>query len=250
MKLMFLFAAFSFFSFAKAQTQLVAHRGYWKTNPVTAQNSIESLKNTQKLQVYGSELDVRMSKDGVLVVNHDEHINGVEVSETLFKDLKKEKLSNGEQIPTFESYLKQGKKSKSVKLIVELKPAKTPELENEMVAKALKMVEDKKMQDHAEFISFSLHICKEIKRIKPEAIVQYLAGDKSPSEIKSLGIDGIDYHFKVFLEKQPTWLEEAKNLGLITNVWTVNDVKIYQKLAEMGVGFVTTDIPNELKKQE
>ena len=96
--------------FLSAQTQLVAHRGFWKTNPNTAQNSIESLKNAQKLKVYGSELDVRMSKGGVLVVNHDEHINGVEVSETLFKDLKIEKLSNGEQIPTFESYLKQEKK--------------------------------------------------------------------------------------------------------------------------------------------
>jgi glycerophosphoryl diester phosphodiesterase len=234
--------------FLSAQTQLVAHRGFWKTNPNTAQNSIESLKNAQKLKVYGSELDVRMSKGGVLVVNHDEHINGVEVSETLFKDLKIEKLSNGEQIPTFESYLKQGKKSKIVKLIVELKPAKNPELENELVAKALKMVSDKKMQNRVEYISFSLNICKEIKKKNPKAIVQYLAGDQSPSEIKNLGIDGIDYHFNVFLEKQPTWLEEAKNLGLITNVWTVNDVAVYQKLVEMGVGFVTTDIPNELLK--
>jgi glycerophosphoryl diester phosphodiesterase len=234
--------------FLSAQTQLVAHRGFWKTNPNTAQNSIESLKNAQKLKVYGSELDVRMSKGGVLVVNHDEHINGVEVSETLFKDLKIEKLSNDEQIPTFESYLKQGKKSKIVKLIVELKPAKNPELENELVAKALKMVSDKKMQNRVEYISFSLNICKEIKKKNPKAIVQYLAGDQSPSEIKNLGIDGIDYHFNVFLEKQPTWLEEAKNLGLITNVWTVNDVAVYQKLVEMGVGFVTTDIPNELLK--
>ena len=234
--------------FLSAQPQLVAHRGFWKTNPNTAQNSIESLKNAQKLKVYGSELDVRMSKGGVLVVNHDEHINGVEVSETLFKDLKIEKLSNDEQIPTFESYLKQGKKSKIVKLIVELKPAKNPELENELVAKALKMVSDKKMQNRVEYISFSLNICKEIKKKNPKAIVQYLAGDQSPSEIKNLGIDGIDYHFNVFLEKQPTWLEEAKNLGLITNVWTVNDVAVYQKLVEMGVGFVTTDIPNELLK--
>jgi len=234
--------------FLSAQTQLVAHRGFWRTNPNTAQNSIESLKNAQKLKVYGSELDVRMSKGGVLVVNHDEHINGVEVSETLFKDLKIEKLSNDEQIPTFESYLKQGKKSKIVKLIVELKPAKNPELENELVAKALKMVSDKKMQNRVEYISFSLNICKEIKKKNPKAIVQYLAGDQSPSEIKNLGIDGIDYHFNVFLEKQPTWLEEAKNLGLITNVWTVNDVAVYQKLVEMGVGFVTTDIPNELLK--
>lgn len=231
-----------------AQTLLVAHRGFWKTNPDIAQNSIESLKNAQKLKIYGSELDVRMSKDGVLVVNHDEHINGVEVSETIFNNLKKEKLSNGEQIPTLEDYVKQGAKSKTVKLIVELKPAKTPELENEMVAKALQIIKERKMQDRTEYISFSLNMCKELKRQNPNAIVQYLAGDKSPSEIKSLGIDGIDYHHKIFLEKQPNWLEEAKTLGLITNVWTVNDITVYKKLVEMGVGFITTDIPDEFLK--
>jgi glycerophosphoryl diester phosphodiesterase len=51
-------------------------------------------------------------------MKHDEHINKLEISETLFKDLKKQKLSNGEKLPTLEKYLKQGKKSKQVKLIV------------------------------------------------------------------------------------------------------------------------------------
>ena len=43
-----------------------------------------------------------MTKDGVLVINHDEHINKLEISETLFKDLKKnKKLSNGEKVANF-----------------------------------------------------------------------------------------------------------------------------------------------------
>ena len=89
----FIALSFVFCGFVGAQTQLVAHRGFWKTSPITAQNSLESLKNTQKLKIYGSELDVRMTKNGVLVVNHDEHINNIEISETFFKDLKNEKLS-------------------------------------------------------------------------------------------------------------------------------------------------------------
>ena len=106
------------FTIMTAQTQIIAHRVFWKTNPITAENSIQSLKNAQELKIYGSEFDVRMTKDGVLVINHDEHINKLEISETLFKDLKKQKLSNGEKLPTLEKYLKQGKKSKQVKLIV------------------------------------------------------------------------------------------------------------------------------------
>lgn len=234
------------FNFSLSQTQIIAHRGFWKTQPATSENSLTALINAQKLKIYGSEFDVRMTKDGVLVVNHDEHINKIEISETLFKDLEKEKLSNGEPLPTLEKYLGQGKKSNYLKLIIELKPAKTPELENEMVTKTLKMVKRNQLENQCEFISFSWHLCLEIKRQNPKAIVQYLEGDKSPEQIKEAGLDGIDYHYSVFLEKHPDWISEAKKLGLITNVWTVNDEVIYKKLVEMGVGFVTTNVPDEL----
>lgn len=234
------------FNFSLSQTQIIAHRGFWKTQPATSENSLTALINAQKLKIYGSEFDVRMTQDGVLVVNHDEHINKIEISETLFKDLEKEKLSNGEPLPTLEKYLEQGKKSNHLKLIIELKPANTPELENEMVTKTLKMVKRNQLENQCEFISFSWHLCLEIKRQNPKAIVQYLEGDKSPEQIKEAGLDGIDYHYSVFLEKHPDWISEAKKLGLITNVWTVNDEVIYKKLVEMGVGFVTTNVPDEL----
>ena len=77
--------------------------------------------------------------------------------------------------------------------------------------------------------------------------MQYLAGDLSPLEIKNAGIDGLDYHYSVFLDKHPDWILEAKKLGLITNVWTVNDEVIFKKLADLGVGFVTTNVPDVLK---
>ncbi|MEZ7888992.1 MAG: glycerophosphodiester phosphodiesterase family protein, partial [Cloacibacterium sp.] len=140
MKKLILLATLIGANFYHAQTQVIAHRGFWKTNPTTAENSIAALKNAQQLKVYGSEFDVRMTKDGVLVINHDEHINGVEIAAMDFKSLKKQKLSNGENLSTLEKYLKQGKKS-AVKLILEIKPAKTPELETEMVEKTLAMVE-------------------------------------------------------------------------------------------------------------
>ena len=139
-------------------------------NPVTSENSIQSLKNAQKLGVYGSEFDVRMTKDGVLVVNHDENINEKEISETSYADLKNEKLSNGEQLPTLEDYLAQGKNSKKVKLIIEIKPAKTPDLEMTLVKKTLEAVKKFKLTKQVEFISFSLVICKEIKKIDQKAM--------------------------------------------------------------------------------
>lgn len=232
----------------KAQTQIIAHRGFWQSQPLTTENSLKSLENAQNLKIYGSEFDVRMTKDGILVVNHDEHHGKMEITETDFKELNKLKLSNGEDFPTLKNYLKQGKKNNSVKLIVEIKPNKTKEKEDEMVRKAIKMIKDMKLESQCEFISFSLNICKEIKKLEPTFKVQYLNGELSPMQIKNEGLDGMDYYYSIFLEKHPEWISEAKKLGLITNVWTVNDKEDYKKLAEMGVDFVTTDVPDEISK--
>jgi glycerophosphoryl diester phosphodiesterase len=53
-----------------------------------------------------------MTKDGVLVINHDEHHGKMEISETSFKELEALKLST-EKFPTLKDYLKQGKKDTS-----------------------------------------------------------------------------------------------------------------------------------------
>ncbi|MFY1047251.1 glycerophosphodiester phosphodiesterase family protein [Chryseobacterium sp. GP-SGM7] len=232
--------------FMNAQTQIIAHRGYFQTNPPTTENSVKALENAQKLKIYGAEFDVRMTKDGVLVINHDEHHGKMIIEETDYKELEKLKLSNGEKLPTLKDYLKQGKKDTSVKLIIEIKPIKSQEKENEIVAKTVKMVKDMKLESQSEFISFSLNICKEIKKTAPKFKVQYLNGELSPEQIKNEGLDGMDYHYSVF-QKNPSWISEAKALGLITNSWTVNDIKVYEELKGQGINFVTTNIPDQLK---
>lgn len=230
-----------------AQTKIIAHRGYWQTSPATTENSLASLRNAQNIKVYGSEFDVRMTKDGRLVVNHDEHHGQMTIAETRYSALKKVRLSNGEKFPTLKSYLRQGIKNPDVKLIVELKPAKTKAIEDEIVVKTLKLIRKLHAEGQCEFISFSKNICLEIKKQQPQATVQYLNGDLSPKEIKDLNLDGIDYHYKIFLEKHPEWLQEAQSLGLITNAWTVNDAEIFNTLKAQGIGFVTTNIPEQLQ---
>ncbi len=232
----------------KAQTQIVAHRGYFQSQPPTTENSIKSLENAQKLKIYGAEFDVRMTKDGVLVINHDEHHGKMEISETDFKELEKLKLSNGEKFPTLKDYLKQGKKDADLALIIEIKPAKTKEKEDELVAKTIKMVKDMKLDSKSQFISFSLNICKEIKKTEPKFKVQYLKGELSPEQIKNEGLDGLDYHYSIY-QKNPTWIAEGNALGLITNAWTVNDPEVFDELKKQKIGFVTTNIPDQLKNR-
>lgn len=231
------------------QTQIIAHRGFWKTNPATAENSIQSLKNAQNLTIYGTEFDVRMSKDGVLIVYHDEYYGKLEISETNFSDLEKLKLQNGENIPTLKDYLEKGKENPPLKLMIELKPINSKIKKNDLVQKAIQLVKELHLESQTEFISFSLNICEQNKKAESSFKVYYLNGDLSPLEIKEKGLDGIDYHHSVLL-KNLSWISKAKTLGLTTNSWTVNDIEIFELLKKQGIDFVTTDIPEVLSEIE
>ncbi len=231
-------------AWCQAQIGIVAHRGYWKASK-ESQNSIASLKAAQSLRVYGSEFDVQRTLDGVLVINHDAEIQGHEISKTPFKELKNLKLSNGEKLPTLIEYLKAGKKDPKVRLVIEIKPTADVSLEKIVAQQVLKEVKKVGVESQSEYISFSLGICKALKELDSSVHVQYLNGDLSPQALKQEGIDGLDYHYSVLL-KNPTWVSEAKALGLSTNSWTVNSTSIFTQLQTMGIDLVTSDIPEQL----
>jgi glycerophosphoryl diester phosphodiesterase len=58
-----------------ADNVVVAHRGAWKQKDIP-ENSIASLKHAIELNCTGSEFDVRMTADDILIVNHDAIITG------------------------------------------------------------------------------------------------------------------------------------------------------------------------------
>ena len=224
-----------------AQTKVIAHRGYWNCEG-SAQNSIASLKKAQELGIYGSEFDVWLTSDGVLVVNHDATIEGMKIEDTPYEQLKDIRLKNGEKLPLLEAYLQQGKKDKKTKLILELKSHSNKEKEDRAVVAVVEMVKKCGMKKQTEYISFSLNICKELARLSPKAEVAYLNGDLSPQELKALKINGIDYTLAA-LRKNKHWIEEAHKLKMKVNVWTLNTEADMKEAIAAGVDYITTDQP-------
>jgi glycerophosphoryl diester phosphodiesterase len=226
------------------KTSVIAHRGYWKTEG-SAKNSISSLANAQKLDIYGSETDVHLTADGAIIVNHDDSIQGLDISSTSLQVLKTLKLSNGEALPTLDEYLTQTRKDKNMRLIIEIKNKKDTLLEQQTVKAVVDLVRKIKMNKAVEYISFSMNACKTLLEAKAGAPIAYLAGKDgalTPAELKKIGLSGLDYHHSV-LTKHPEWIAEAHSLGLTVNVWTVNDPAVIRKLIDLGVDFITTDEP-------
>ena len=227
---------------AAAQTKIVAHRGYWDCAG-SAQNSITSLKLADKIGCYGSEFDVHLTKDGVTVVHHDQNVGKIDIQTSTYKALKKERLKNGEKIPTLEQYLDAGK-DLSCKLVLEIKRQMVQSHEDSLVRQCVDMVKSKGLTDRIVWISFSGKACELLHQLLPDAHIQYLLGDWDPKTIKAKGLSGIDYEQKV-LALHPEWIKECHDLGLVVNVWTVNDLNTINQFIKAGVDFITTNAPVE-----
>jgi glycerophosphoryl diester phosphodiesterase len=227
------------------QNKVIAHRGAWKANG-HPQNSLASLREAVRLQCEGSEFDVWMTADEVLVVNHDHDFQGIDIETSTYEQLLTKKLPNGEKIPTLEEYLTEGMKQTGTKLILEFKPSRISVTRSERVGElSVKTVQKLSAEKWVDYITFSYEGGKKAIATDPKANVAYLNGDKTPSELKDAGFFGFDYNIRV-LKNKPEWIKEAHALGLTTNAWTVNLLEDMAWLLEQKVNFITTDEPELL----
>ena len=247
---------------ALAQPKVVAHRGYHAIDG-SCRNSIEALRQAQKMGLYGSECDINLTADGVIVVAHGglhpdkiykrgENIKRLDIQRSTYEELKAIKLENGEVIPTLEEYLVQLKKSNSTKLIIEVKSHYSQAKESEIIRKTVDLVAKYGLNDMVEYIAFRPWVCYELEKMVPKGTpIAYLNGDYNPEYVESMGVSGIDYNYKV-LYKKPEWIKQCHERGLTVNVWTVDDEAELRWVIEQGVDYITTDNPvlaTELIKQ-
>lgn len=230
--------------------KVIAHRGAWKQKEFPA-NSIASLRQAVQLGFAGSEFDVRMTLDSILVINHDPDYNGLVIEKSKYPELLKFQLSNGEKLPTLEEYLRAGmKNNRTTGLICEIKPSKDKARGKYITHKILALVDSLKANAYvSSYISFDYQILKEVSKINDRANTQYLGGNKTPDELKADGISGLDYYMKVYKD-HPEYIKRAKELGLVLNVWTVNSSEDLDWFLAKDVDFITTNEPELLLEKE
>jgi len=234
---------------------VVSHRGYWD-NPRTqkSENSLASLRLSDEFGFWGSELDVRLTKDNKLIVWHDDdfhRINGPKgaVSSLTYDQISNLRLPNGEKVPTLDEYLAAAKKLKKTVLVFELKTHKTKEQEAYLVQESLKALKKYGLlkKNKVIFISFSKYICDLVAQQAPKFVNQYLTGNIAPADLAKDGINGIDYDYG-YLRRNPTWIKEAHDLGMSVNVWTVNNEEDIKYFINEGVDAITTNNPELVRK--
>lgn len=225
-----------------AKTRVVAHRAIHNTG--APENSLEALQKAEAVSgLYGAEIDVWITKDGYVVINHDAtyptDAASHRIEESNLSDLSDIRLSNGESVPKLEDFLEIIAKG-DVHLVIEIKTHSTEARNFACVDSCMAKVSRYGLDDKVDWIAFSYDNCRRIATARPKATVEYLNGDMAPVAVYAAGINGIDYKTT---KLRDDWIAEAHRLGMVVNVWTVDSEGDMLTYIGKGVDFITTNQP-------
>lgn len=237
-------------------TKIYAHRG---ASGYAPENTLEAFKLAIKQGAEGIELDVQLTKDGEVVVIHDETIDRVSNKTGFVKDYTLAELKEFSFDNNIEGY--KNTKIPTLKEVLELlKPTNLMlniELKTSIIwyenieEKVLKLVCDADMSDRVIYSSFNHYSIKKIKNLDEKANTALLFGDvvlDTVNYIKNANISAI--HPPVYHLKMDNFLDEYINSGLDIRVWTVNNPDDMQWLINKNIDAIITNYPDiALKKR-
>ena len=159
---------------SQASLQNIAHRGGLSYEP---ENTLAAFRNGINQGADWLEFDVQMTKDGALVVLHDETVDRTTdgtgaVHDMTLKQIRALDAGKGEKIPTFEEVIELAKVN-GVKILPETKSAHLyPGVED----KLLQTLEQANYLDQTVIQSFEADSLEKLHRLNPQAKLCALYG--------------------------------------------------------------------------
>lgn len=227
----------------------IAHRG---ASLVAPENTLAAIAVAVRRRAHGVEFDVRGTRDGRLVLMHDDSLDRTTTGSGKVRDLtlrqirradagiKKAKKFAGERVPTLREALRL------------LKGRATPVIEVKDTDISDAVVSDLRrssMVGEAVIISFHDSVLQAVASIEPRLSLSLLVGpDREPdadaqaqalvARAREVGANGLDLAH-TSLSKPLATAIRRRSMALW--VWTVNDAARAAKLVSMGVDAITTD---------
>ncbi len=222
-------------------TNIIAHRGASAYEP---ENTLRAIKRALELNAKMIEVDVRLSKDGQIVVIHDDSVdrttNGKGYVENLkLEELKKLDAGKGERIPTLQEVIN-AVRNKAI-LIIEIKVLK---IEDSLV----KIIEKEGIEKEVVITSFYHPILRKIKELNPtiKTGVIFKCHPVKPVDLAlNANSDSLFPEHKYVSEEM---VKEAHENDLKIYPWTIDDPNRANQLIEMGVDGIVTNKPDLLKR--
>jgi len=213
--------------YTQANPLVIAHRGF---SSIAPENTLAAVRKAAAMNPKPQyiEIDVHLSQDGVIVVNHDDYtgrttaVNKM-IRETPFSVLRA--LSAGypqkfgeafknEKLPRLEEVLDMVKET-NIGIMIECKQL----LVEDQVVSILQQRSEVEKHIIASFDELTIY---RAKQLEPTVKTLYLNSTLDKTSIWRAK----DVHAAIIgtnLDQKPTWVQYAQNEGLAVWVWTVDD---------------------------
>ena len=223
------------------------HRGASGHAP---ENTLPAFQMAADMGADGVELDVQLTRDGVLAVCHDETIDRTSsgagwLKDFTFDELRSLDFSNGNaayegvKIPAMEEVFDLLAPT-GLTINIELKTGIV--FYENIEEKILELAARKNWEDRVIYSSFNHYTVRRIKELNPAAKVGLLYAD-GPIDMPGYGhrLEADALHPAFYNLQYPNYMEDCRRYGLDVNVWTVNSAADLMKCREYGVNAVITN---------
>lgn len=242
-----LFGSLGLAASVHADTAVTAHRGASSDAP---ENTIASIIAAAGIADY-TEMDVRLSSDGELVLMHDSTIDRTTdgsgtVSSKSLAELQALDAGSwfspsyaGEQVPTLTEAMNAALAA-GVAPMVERKAGSATDYHNEFTAEGFST------NDFA-VISFDWNFLNALDNLNSSYQLGALgSGSLTQTTVNSALADGADFISWRSSDVDQAAVDLVQSNGLGIQVWTVNSAGRMQELLDYGVDYITTDNPSLL----
>jgi glycerophosphoryl diester phosphodiesterase len=232
----------------------VAHRGATGYAP---ENTIAAFDKGVEMKADYIEIDVQRSKDGELVIIHDNTVDRTTDGSGYVKDLTFEQISSldagswkgeqftGEKIPTFDEILDRyhGKTG----ILIELKsPELYPGIEGQVAQKLKERNLDKPQNEKIIIQSFNFESMKITNSLLPKVPIGVLTSNRAHTTEQALKefATYADYFNPSYGIVSKELVDQVHSLGMKIQSWTVRSQEAADFLLEMNVDGIITDYPD------
>lgn len=235
---------------------IIGHRG---ASAIAPENTLAAFKKALELGADGVELDAKLSRDGEVIVIHDQTYDRTtdgtgKIWELTLAEIKKldagKKFDSkfaGEEIPTLEEVFQ----AVGGKLLINVELTNYATPEDELPEKVAKLVEKYQLNKHLIYSSFHPKTLARIRKLQPDIPTGVLALPKFAGLV-SRGLLGRmwapDMVHPFFADINSGYVSRQHSMSRKVNVWTVDDTNDIEAMIALGVdGIITDDIEKALE---
>lgn len=227
-------------------TLVIAHRGASAYRP---ENTLAAYALAIEQGSDMIEVDLHRTRDGVVVVTHDEDLEGLggtgEIADTGFEALRRLDAGGGEPVPTLDEMLDAF--GDRIAFNLELKRGTRTDYPG-LERAALDAVRERGLLARTLFSSFYDPILARLRDQEPGARLGLLISKRYPhralARAQALGAEAL--HPERALA-EPSLVEAAHAAGLAVNVYTVNELAEMRRLLALEVEGLITNHPDRLR---